>query len=400
MPAPLLLTECRAATMSAGGAAYGLIDAAAIAIEGDTIRWVGPARDLPGEFKDWPARGLGGRLVTPALIDCHTHIVHGGHRAREFEMRLEGASYEEIARAGGGIVSTVSATRAADEDALLAEALARVDALIAEGVGTVEIKSGYGLDRETELRMLRVARRIGEMRAVTVVTSFLGAHAVPAGDDADRYIDAACLPALDAAHAQGLVDAVDGFCEGIAFDTAQITRVFDRARALGLPVKLHAEQLSHRGGTALAARYGALSADHVEYATEADARALADAGTVAVLLPGAFYTLRETQMPPVQAFREAGVAMAVATDLNPGSSPLGSLLLAMNMACTLFRLTPEEALAGTTRHAAKALGLRDRGEIRQGLRADLAVWDVETPAELSYRIGTNPLQSRIFGGQP
>jgi imidazolonepropionase len=274
-----------------------------------------------------------------------------------------------------------------------------VDALIAEGVGCIEIKSGYGLDIETELRMLRVARRIGEMRPVTVVTSFLGAHAVPAGEDADRYIDAVCQPALEAAHAEGLVDAVDGFCEGIAFDTGQIARVFERAAALGLPVKLHAEQLSHMGGTALAARYGALSADHVEYASAEDARLLADAGSVAVLLPGAFYTLRETQAPPVQAFRDAGVPMAVATDLNPGSSPLGSLLLAMNMACTLFRLTPEEALAGTTRHAARALGLRDRGEIRAGLRADLAVWDVETPAELSYRIGTNPLHSRIFGGQ-
>jgi imidazolonepropionase len=399
MTAPLLLTDLCAATMSPGGGAYGLIDEAAIAIEGGAIRWVGAACDLPGDLAGWPRRSLDGRLVTPALIDCHTHLVHGGNRAREFEMRLEGAGYEEIARAGGGIVSTVSATRAEDEAGLLRAALGRVDAFIAEGVGTIEIKSGYGLDHDTELRMLRVARRIGEMRPVTVVTSFLGAHAVPGGEDADSYIDETCLPALEAAHAEGLVDAVDGFCEGIAFDTAQIARVFDRARALGLPVKLHAEQLSHIGGTALAARYGALSADHVEYAGDADAAALAQAGTVAVLLPGAFYTLRETQAPPVQAFREAGVAMAVATDLNPGSSPLGSLLLAMNMACTLFRLTPEEALAGTTRHAARALGLADRGEIRAGLRADLAVWDVETPAELAYRIGTNPLYTRIFGGQ-
>jgi len=399
MPDRLLLTDLTAATMVPGLGSYGVIEEAAICLEGAAIRWVGPADDMPEEFRDAPARSLGGRLVTPALIDCHTHIVHGGHRAREFEMRLEGASYEEIARAGGGIVSTVSATRAADESTLLADALPRIDALIAEGVGTVEIKSGYGLDRETELRMLRVARRIGEMRPVSVVTSFLGAHAVPAGADADRYIDEVCLPALEAAHAEGLVDAVDGFCEGIAFDTGQVARVFDRAAALGLPVKLHAEQLSHMGGTALAARYGALSADHVEYASVADARALAGAGSVAVLLPGAFYTLRERQAPPVQAFREAGVPMAVATDLNPGSSPLGSLLLAMNMACTLFRLTPEEALAGTTRHAARALGLTDRGEIRAGLRADLGVWDVETPAELSYRIGTNPLHSRIFGGQ-
>ncbi|WP_244888506.1 imidazolonepropionase [Roseovarius tolerans] len=385
--------------MVPGAGAYGLIEQAAICVEGAAIRWVGPAGDVPEEFRDVSVRSLGGRLVTPALIDCHTHIVHGGDRAREFEMRLEGASYEEIARAGGGIVSTVSATRASDEESLLAGALPRVDALIAEGVGCIEIKSGYGLDLEAEFRMLRVARRIGEMRPVTVVTSFLGAHAVPAGEDADRYIDEVCLPALEAAHAEGLVDAVDGFCEGIAFDTAQIARVFDRAAVLGLPVKLHAEQLSHMGGTALAARYGALSADHVEYATAADAAVLAEAGSVAVLLPGAFYTLRETQAPPVQAFRDAGAAMAVATDLNPGSSPLGSLLLAMNMACTLFRLTPEEALAGTTRHAARALGLSDRGEIRAGLRADLAVWDVETPAELSYRIGSNPLHTRIFGGQ-
>jgi len=399
MPDRLLLTDLTAATMVPGLGSYGVIEEAAICLEGAAIRWVGSADDMPEEFRDAPARSLGGRLVTPALIDCHTHIVHGGHRAREFEMRLEGASYEEIARAGGGIVSTVSATRAADEGTLLADALPRVDALIAEGVGCIEIKSGYGLDLETELRMLRVARRIGEMRSVAVVTSFLGAHAVPAGEDADRYIDEVCLPALEAAHAEGLVDAVDGFCEGIAFDTAQIARVFERAAALGLPVKLHAEQLSHMGGTALAARYGALSADHVEYASVADARALAAAGSVAVLLPGAFYTLRERQAPPVQAFREAGVPMAVATDLNPGSSPLGSLLLAMNMACTLFRLTPEEALAGTTRHAARALGLTDRGEIRAGLRADLAVWDVETPAELSYRIGSNPLYRRIFGGQ-
>src|SRR6056297_1534188 len=376
MTASLLLTDLRAATMLQGGAAYGLIEEAAIAIEGGTIRWAGAARDLPGDLANWPARGMGGRLVTPALIDCHTHIVHGGNRAREFEMRLEGASYEEIARAGGGIVSTVSATRGADEDSLLADALPRVDALIAEGVGTIEIKSGYGLDLETELRMLRVARRIGEMRPVSVVTSFLGAHAVPAGEEADRYIDAVCLPALDAAHAEGLVDAVDGFCEGIAFDAGQIARVFDRARALGLPVKLHAEQLSHMGGTALAARYGALSADHVEYASASDAIALARAGSVAVLLPGAFYTLGETQLPPVDALRRAGVPMAVATDLNPGSSPLHSLLLAMNMACTLFRLTPEEALAGTTRIAAEALGLADdRGTLAPGKRADLAIWD-------------------------
>ncbi|HSG54584.1 MAG TPA: imidazolonepropionase, partial [Paracoccaceae bacterium] len=341
----------------------------------------------------------GGRLLTPALIDCHTHVVHGGNRAREFEMRLTGASYAEIARAGGGIVSTVTATRAASEAQLLQAALPRVDALIAQGVATVEIKSGYGLDIDTELRMLRVARQIADMRPIRVLTSFLGAHAVPAGQDPDTYIDQVCLPALIAAHAEGLVDAVDGFCEGIAFSAAQIARVFDRAAALGLPVKLHAEQLSHQGGAALAARHGALSADHLEYATAADAAALAASGTVAVILPGAFYTIHETRQPPVQAFRDHGVPMAVATDWNPGSSPLGSILLAMNMACTLFRLTPAEALAGATRHAARALGLNDCGRIAPGLRADLAIWDVTDPAELSYGIGINPLHHRIFGGR-
>jgi imidazolonepropionase len=336
--------------------------------------------------------------VTPALIDCHTHIVHGGNRANEFEMRLNGASYEEVARAGGGIISSVTATRSASEGELLASVLPRVDALIAQGVGVVEVKSGYGLELESELKMLRVARMIEAHRPIRVKTSFLGAHAVPAGSDADAYIDEVCIPALRAAHAEGLVDAVDGFCEGIAFNTIQIARVFDAAKALGLPVKLHAEQLSHIGGTALAAKYGAISADHVEYANEDDAKALAKSGTVAVILPGAFYTIHETQAPPVQAFRDHGVAMAVATDWNPGSSPLGSVLLAMNMACTLFRMTPAEVLAGTTRNGAKALGLTDCGEIRVGLRADLAIWDVATPAELSYGIGITPLHKRIFGG--
>nr|WP_236544486.1 imidazolonepropionase [Roseovarius atlanticus] len=385
--------------MDASEDGYGLIRDAALRVQGERIDWVGPMADLGDTSAEAQVIDVGGRLVTPGLIDCHTHIVHGGNRAREFEMRLEGASYEEVARAGGGIVSTVTATRGADEDLLLAQALSRADALIAEGVTTIEIKSGYGLDIETELKMLRVARAVGEARPVRVVTSFLGAHAVPKGADADAYIDEVCLPALEAAHAEGLVDAVDAFCEGIAFDTAQIARVFDQAVALGLPVKLHAEQLSNIGGTRLAARYGALSADHVEYADEADARALAEAGSVAVLLPGAFYTLHETQKPPVAAFRAHGVPMAVATDWNPGSSPMGSVLLAMNMACTLFGLTPAEALAGTTHHAAQALGLYDRGEIAPGMRADLAIWDVEEPAELSYRIGVNPLYKRIFGGR-
>ena len=374
------------------------VPGAALALEDGRIRWVGPAAELPAGLGSWPTRDLGGRLVTPAPIDCHTHIVHAGSRAREFEMRLQGASYAEIARAGGGILSTVTATRAASEAALLAEALPRVDALIAEGVTTLEVKSGYGLDRETELRMLRVARAIGAARPVRVRTSYLGAHAVPPGADADAYIDDICIPTLRAAHAEGLVDAVDGFCEGIAFDTSQIARVFEAAGALGLPVKLHAEQLSQMGGTALAARHGALSADHVEYATEDDARALAAAGTVAVLLPGAFYTLRETQAPPVAAFRAHGVAMALSTDCNPGSSPMTSILLAMNMGCTLFGLTPAEALAGVTVHAARALGLEDCGRIAPGLRADLAVWDVGDPAELAWRIGFNPLHMRLFGG--
>jgi len=393
----MLLTNATIATFSASGP-YGLISDGAVLIENGRIAWVGQGADAPASPV---ARDLEGRLVTPALIDCHTHLVHGGNRAREFEMRLQGASYQDIARAGGGIVSTVAATRKADHDELLADALRRVDALMAEGVGTVEIKSGYGLDLETELRMLRVARAIGRARPVRVVTSFLGAHAVPPEYTyrPDAYLDQVCLPALRAAHAEGLVDAVDGFCEGIAFSAPQMARVFDVAADLGLPVKLHAEQLSHGGGTALAARYGALSADHVEYATASDAIALARAGSVAVLLPGAFYTLGETQMPPVAAFRAHGVPMALATDANPGSSPMTSLLLAANMGCTLFRLTPEEALQGITANAAKALGLADAGRIAPGLRADLAVWDVEHPAELAYRIGFNPLFERWFDGK-
>lgn len=397
-PVDMVIRNATLATMVPGGAPYGLVRDGAIIVRDGQIAWAGPAADMP-DAGDATIRDLGGRLVTPALIDCHTHLVHGGNRAREFAMRLEGASYEEIARAGGGIVSTVSATRAASEDELLGDALRRVDALIAEGVGTVEIKSGYGLDADTELRMLRVARRIARDRPVRVRTSFLGAHAVPAGMEADAYIDDICIPALRRAHADGLADAVDGFCEGIAFLPEQIARVFDVAVELGLPVKLHAEQLSDLGGAKLAASHGALSADHLEYLGADGIAAMAKAGTVAVILPGAFYTLRETQAPPIAALRAAGVPMAVATDANPGSSPMASLLLAMNMACTLFRMTPEEALAGTTRNAARALGLDDCGTIASGLRADFAVWDVEEPAELSYRIGFNPLYRRILGGQ-
>ncbi|WP_424433348.1 imidazolonepropionase [Planktotalea sp.] len=395
----MLLTDLTAASMADELAGYGLVTDAGIAIEKGKIAWIGPMAECPGEYASFDKYPCGGRLVTPALIDCHTHIVHGGNRAQEFEMRLEGASYEEIARAGGGIVSTVKATRDTGDADLLASALRRVDALIAEGVATVEIKSGYGLDQETELKMLRVARAVAKERPIHVSTSFLGAHAVPAGSDADVYIDEICIPTLIAAHAEGLVDVVDGFCEGIAFDAAQMRRVFVAAKALGLPVKLHAEQLSNIGGTALAAEFGALSADHVEYATDADAAKLAKSGSVAVILPGAFYAIREEQAPPVNAFRKHGVPMAVATDWNPGSSPLGSLLLAMNMACTLFRLTPAEALSGATKNAARALGLADRGVLAAGMRADLAIWDVQSPAELSYGIGINPLHKRIFGGE-
>ncbi|WP_299150931.1 imidazolonepropionase [uncultured Tateyamaria sp.] len=395
----MLLTNAQIVTLQ-NDTDYGLIKDGVIAVRDAQIAWVGGVDAIPTTYRNESAHNLGGRLVTPALIDCHTHVVFGGNRAAEFELRLNGASYEEVARAGGGIVSTVSATRTASEDELLEDALTRVDALIAEGVTLIEVKSGYGLDHDTELKMLRVTRQIASRRPVDIRTSFLGAHAVPPEfkEKPDTYIDDICIPTLRAAHAEGLVDAVDGFCEGIAFDTAQIARVFDVAVELGLPVKLHAEQLSNIGGTQLAAKYGALSADHVEYANDADAQALAKSGTVAVLLPGAFYTLRETQAPRVQSFRTHGVPMALATDCNPGSSPLASPLLTMNMACTLFRMTPLEALLGLTAHAATALGLADRGRIAAGARADLCVWDVTHPAELAYRIGFNPLHKRIFKG--
>ena len=396
----VVLTSLRAATMRSGADPYGLIKDAAIVLAGGMIAWIGAQADLPSDYAALPVRDMGGRLITPALIDCHTHVIHGGNRAAEFEMRLHGASYEEVARTGGGIVSTVAATRKSSEDDLVAAALPYVDAMIAEGVAVIEIKSGYGLEQDTELRMLRAARRIGQLRPVLVRTSYLAAHAVPAeyNGRADAYIDQVCIPALHAAHAQGLVDAVDGFCEGIAFSPAQVERVFLAAQNLGLPVKLHAEQISNLGGAALAARYGAMSADHLEYLDEAGVIAMAAAGTVAVILPGAFYTLRETRMPPIDLLRKHGVPMAVATDMNPGSSPMTSLLLAMNMACTLFRMTPAEALAGATTHAARALGLTDRGTLASGQIADLAVWNCGHPAELAYRIGFNPIHQRIIGG--
>ena len=393
--------NARIATMDAKSGGYGMIEQGALAVESGRIAWVGAEADLPAQHADAPVHDLGGRLVTPGLIDCHTHIVFGGDRAREFEMRLEGASYEEIARAGGGILSSVRATRAADLKTLLALALPRVDTLLAEGVTTLEIKSGYGLDVETELRMLRAARRIGELRPVHVVTSWLAAHALPPEyrDDREGYIRDVVITGMDAAHAEGLIDAVDGFCEGIAFSRDEMAAIFDHAKTLGLPVKLHAEQLSDLHGAQMAAQHGAISADHLEWLGQDGIDAMAASGTVAVLLPGAFYTLRETKYPPVGDLREAGVPIALATDCNPGTSPLTSILLTMNMGATLFRLTPSECLAGVTRHAARALGLADRGRITPGLRADLAVWDAEHPAELTYRIGFNPLHARIVGGE-
>ena len=395
----MLLTHANLATFDTN-APYGLVPDGAIWIDGECIRWVGRMQDVPEEARVGENMDLAGRLVTPGLVDCHTHIVHAGNRAREFEFRLGGATYEEVARAGGGIYSTVTATREASEEDLLGSALTRVDALIAEGVTTIEIKSGYGLNIDSEIKMLRVARRIARERPVRVKTSFLGAHAIPVeySGRPDAYIEEVCLPALAVAAEAGLVDAVDGFCEGIAFSEEQIRKVFEAARSLGLPVKLHAEQLSNLAGTRLAAEFGALSSDHLEYATEEDVIAMARADMVAVLLPGAFYFLRETKLPPIEALRQHGVAMALATDCNPGSSPMTSPLLVMNMACTLFKITPEEALAGLTLHGAKALGLSDCGKLCAGARADLAVWDVEHPAELSYRFGFNPLHKRFSAG--
>ncbi|ARC37426.1 imidazolonepropionase [Paracoccus yeei] len=395
-----LLTHAAIATMNDETGGYGLIPQASLVVEDDRISWVGPETDLPERYAGASRRDLGGRLVTPGLIDCHTHIVFGGDRSREFEMRLEGAGYEEIARAGGGILSSVRATRDADEASLLKSALRRVDHLIAEGVTTIEVKSGYGLTVADELKMLRVARLIEARREVTVRTTWLAAHALPPEYQGDRasYIRDVVIAGMDAAHAEDLVDAVDGFCEGIAFSRDEMAAIFDHAKTLGLPVKLHAEQLSDLHGAAMAARYGAMSADHLEWLGQDGVDAMAASGTVAVLLPGAFYTLRETQLPPVGALRDAGVPIALATDCNPGTSPLTSLLLAMNMGATLFRLTPAECLAGVTRNAARALGLADRGVIAPGMRADLAIWDVHAPAELTYRIGFNPLHARIFGG--
>lgn len=390
----ILLTGITAATMQGG---YGLIPDAALLIEGGTIAWIGPRNAAPRAEKI----DFQGKLLTPGLIDAHSHVIFSGNRAAEFELRLQGASYEEIARQGGGILSTVTATRAATEDDLIAQSLPRLDAMIAQGTTTVEIKSGYGLTVADELKMLRAARRLGQLRPVTIVTTHLAAHAIPPEykENPDAYIDEVAIPSLRAAHAEGLVDAVDAFCETIAFTPAQVDRLFTAARALGLRVKLHAEQLSDQGGAQLAARHAALSADHLEHLSAEGIADMARAGTVAGILPGAFYTLRDTHIPPVPALRAAGVPMAVATDCNPGSSPMTSLPLAMNMACTLFRMTPEEALLGTTTHAARALGLADRGILSPGLRADLCIWNVAHPAELSYRIGAESLHKSIIGGR-
>jgi imidazolonepropionase len=392
-----LFTNARIATMAAPEG-LGLIEDGALLAEGDRVAWLGAAGQAPAADRMVDCQG---RFLTPGLIDCHTHLIHAGSRAKEFEMRLEGASYAEIARAGGGIVSTVKATRAASEQELIAAAAARLECLLAEGVTTVEIKSGYGLDVETETRMLRAARVLGRDKPVDVVTSYLGVHALPPEyrDDRAGYLRLVCDEALPAVARAGLADAVDAFCETIAFTVDEVEQVFARAKELRLPVKLHAEQLSNLGGAKMAARHGALSVDHLEYLAEADVEVLASAGTVAVLLPGAFYYLRETQLPPVAVLRAHGVPMAVATDLNPGSSPVHSLLGAMNMACVLFGLTPEEALRGVTAHAARALGLDDRGTLAPGLRADLVLWDGDGPAELIYSLGLNRCAAVIRKGE-
>jgi len=400
-----LWTHGRLATMRANGVPYGAIENAAIAVKDGRIAWLGSMADVPGDQRAAAreVHNLVGRWVTPGLIDCHTHLVYGGDRAHEFELRLGGATYEEIARAGGGIRSTVASTRAATEDQLIASADTRLSALQAEGVTVVEIKSGYGLDTETELKMLRAARALGRRRSVTVRTTFLGAHALPPEFDgrANDYIDMIIAEMLPAVAAANLADAVDAFCEKIAFTPEQTERLFAAAATAGLPVKLHADQLSDLGGAALAARFNALSADHLEYTSDAGVAAMAKAGTVAVLLPGAFYFLREKQLPPIAQLRAAKVPIALATDSNPGSSPVTSPLLMLNMACTLFRLTPEEALAGVTRHAATALGLAaSHGTLEVGKSADFCAWDIERPAELAYRIGFNPCSVVVQAGLP
>jgi imidazolonepropionase len=393
--------NARLATLAEPLGGVGAVERGAVAARDGRIAFVGPMAELPTGWDAAERIDCDRRWITPGLVDCHTHLVFGGDRAHEFELRLKGASYEEIARAGGGIVSTVKATRASSEDDLVRTALPRLDHLIAEGCTTVEVKSGYGLDAETEMRMLGAARRLAAERQVTITTTFLGAHALPpeAEGDKDAYINRVCEEMMPAVAQAGLADAVDAFCEGIAFSPEQTARVFSAAKASGLSVKLHADQLSNLHGAKLAAEFGALSADHLEYTDDEGAAAMARAGTVAVLLPGAFYTLRETQAPPVAAFRHHGTRMALATDCNPGTSPITSLLLTMNMGATLFRLTVEECLAGVTREAARALGrLQDIGTLEAGKSCDLAIWSIERPAELVYRLGFNPLHARVWRG--
>lgn len=396
----LLITGARVATMAGGR--YGIVEDAAVGISAGRIAWLGPAADLP-PHQAAQSTSLAGRWLTPALIDCHTHLVFAGNRADEFEQRLKGASYEDIARAGGGIMSTVNATRAADHAELLAQSVKRLRQLRAEGCATVEVKSGYGLDVETEIRMLEVARSLAAETGIDIVTTFLGAHTVPAefrGNE-DAYVDLVCDEMLPAVHERGLADAVDAYCESIAFDAEQVERLFRRAQDLDVRVKLHADQLSDGGGAALAARFGALSADHLEYTSQDGIRALAGSGTVAVLLPGAFLTLNEKQQPPVQELRDSGVPIALATDCNPGTSPLGSIHIAMGLASRLFGMTPEECLAGVTREAARALGLgHDRGTLEAGKRADLAVWEFDHPSELTYWLGAHPLADLLVAGRP
>ena len=393
----LLLTDARIATMR--DADYGIIDDGAVAVSNGNIEWIGPQSELP-DNSPAATRSLGGRWITPALIDCHTHLIFAGDRSGEFEQRLKGASYEDIARAGGGILSTVRATREASADHLYAAALARVHALAAEGVGTVEIKSGYGLNIESELKMLSVARRLGEATDLTIRTTLLAAHTVPPEfrEDPDSYVDLICDELLPEVVAGKLADAVDAYCESIAFSADQVARLFQRASELGLRVKLHADQLGDGGGAELAARFNALSADHLEYTSAQGVEALAEAGAVAVLLPGAFLTLGETQLPPIGTMRQQNVPISIASDCNPGTSPICSLRNAMMLAARLFRLTPEECLAGVTREAAKALGLDDRGTLEQGKRADIAVWEISHPRELAYWIGTPQLAELLIEG--
>jgi imidazolonepropionase len=397
-----LFRNARLATLAPGMPGLGLVEKGAIAVKNGRIAYAGPEADLPAELKAGEITDVGGRWVTPGLIDCHTHLIYAGNRAHEFELRLRGAGYEEIARAGGGIVSTVKHSREADQAELVRQSLPRLDALIAEGATTVEVKSGYGLDLENEAKALRAARQLGEERPVTIRTTFLGAHAMPVEAKGDKraYIDSIVNVMLPAIAKENLADAVDAFCEGIAFSPEEVTRVFEAAAAHKLPVKLHADQLSNLRGALLAAKFKALSADHLEHTDEAGVAAMAKAGTVAVLLPGAFYFMRDTRQPPIALFRQYGVSMAVSTDSNPGTSPLTSILMSMNLAATLFRLSVDECIAGVTREAARALGMSDEiGTLEAGKSADLAIWDIERPAELVYRMGFNPLHARVWRGQ-